>query len=91
MSIVSSRWETPFGKWVQAFGVRNVCEALYSYGLPIGRETVYHWMAGRAVPNPRKAMALIKISEGKLTFDDIYGQKDAHDAVRAREQSEVRP
>jgi hypothetical protein len=31
------------------------------------------WIRGAATPRPKTAAAIIRLSDGKLTWDDIYG------------------
>jgi hypothetical protein len=71
----SSRWDTDFGRWIDEFGgVSAVVAALgRDPELSVSQNTVYEWLRGHA-PHPTRAYALVEISGGRLTLDDIYSQ-----------------
>jgi len=71
------RWDTPFGQFVQAFGVTKLCRAMREQGEPVGQEAIYHWIAGRAQPTPPKAKVLVQLSNNTLTLEQIYQQPKA--------------
>lgn len=66
------RWGTRLGRWLADYGVPNVRLALRRQGLRTGVHTVYAWIAGQNVPRADAAYALVKLSRGKLTMDDVY-------------------
>lgn len=70
------RWDTAFGKWVGAFTVSRVVVDLRREGYPLTTGAVYHWVAGRAVPALPLAKALVRISQGQVSFDDIAAHKE---------------
>ncbi|HXC25271.1 MAG TPA: hypothetical protein VNU46_05095 [Gemmatimonadaceae bacterium] len=43
-------------------------------GISVTTSAVFAWVAGRAQPLPRKAKLLLVLSEGHLTWDDVYAQ-----------------
>lgn len=61
------RWCTPFGRWIQDFGVGQVSEEI-----GVSRNAVYEWVAGRAKPRPENAETMAELSRGRLTIADIY-------------------
>jgi len=69
---VPSRWETDFGRWVADFGVPRIVAGLaHDPDLRITNQAVYEWLQGHA-PHPARAMALVEMSEGRLTLETIY-------------------
>jgi hypothetical protein len=66
------RWQTEFGRWVADFGVPRIVAGLaHDPVLRITNQTVYEWLQGHA-PQPARAMALVEMSQGRLTLDAIY-------------------
>jgi hypothetical protein len=73
----SPRWVTPFGSWVRGFTVARLVSALRAGGHTATRAAVHHWVAGRAIPQPRaKALAIVELSRGSVSLEDIYRQRD---------------
>lgn len=69
---VPDRWQTEFGRWVADFGVPRIVAGLaHDPALRITNQTVYEWLQGHA-PQPARAMALVEMSQGRLTLDAIY-------------------
>ncbi len=69
---VPDRWQTEFGRWVADFGVPRIVAGLASDpALRVTNQTVYEWLQGHA-PHPARAMALVEMSQGRLTLDAIY-------------------
>ena len=67
------RWETEFGRWVGDVGVPRIVSALArDPDLRVTSDAVYMWLRGVA-PRPARAEALVRLSRGRLTLDDIYG------------------
>ncbi len=67
-----SRWDTEFGRWVGNFGVSRIVAALArDPDLCVTNQAVYAWLQGHA-PHYTRAMALVEISQGRLTLDAIY-------------------
>ncbi len=67
-----ARWETDFGRWVSDFGVSRIVSALApDPALRITNQTVYEWLQGHA-PQPSRAIALVRLSGGRLTLETIY-------------------
>lgn len=66
------RWQTEFGRWVADFGVPRIVAGLaHDPALRVTNQTVYEWLQGHA-PQPARAMALVEMSQGRLTLDAIY-------------------
>ncbi|MBK8164654.1 MAG: hypothetical protein IPK64_01695 [bacterium] len=66
------RWQTEFGRWVADFGVpRIVARLAHDPNLRVTNQAVYEWLQGHA-PQPARAMALVEMSQGRLTLDAIY-------------------
>ena len=66
------RWQTEFGRWVAEFGVPRIVASLANDpGLRVTNQAVYEWLQGHA-PQPARAMALVEMSQGRLTLDAIY-------------------
>ena len=69
---VPDRWQTEFGRWVADFGVPNIVAGLaHDPDLRVTNQAVYEWLQGHA-PQPARAMALVEMSEGRLTLEAIY-------------------
>jgi len=67
-----TRWQTKFGRWVAEFTVPAIVENLaHDPDLRITNQAVYEWLQGHA-PQPARAIALVKMSRGRLTLEDIY-------------------
>lgn len=67
------RWQTRFGRWVSARGVTHIVGDLGRIGVPVTSHAVYNWIAGSSLPHPTRAIALVRISNGALSLDDVYG------------------
>jgi hypothetical protein len=65
------RWTTHFGSWVASVSVFKVQEALTSQGHPVTEQAVYNWLAGATTPRIAHAVALVRMSEGRISLDDI--------------------
>lgn len=66
------RWQTDFGRWVADFGVPRIVAALaHDPNLRVTNQAVYEWLQGHA-PHPARAMALVEMSQGRLTLEAIY-------------------
>lgn len=78
---VPARWETPFGRWVGDYGVPRLVSDLRSDPyLSVTPRAVYAWLEGHP-PQPARAMALVRLSEGRITLEDVY--RHAEDLRRA--------
>jgi len=67
-----ARWETKFGRWIGETGVPRIVAALgRDPDLRVTNNAVYNWLRGHA-PRPDRARALVELSGGSLTLDDIY-------------------
>ena len=66
------RWQTDFGRWVADFGVPRIVAGLsHDPCLRVTNQAVYEWLQGHA-PQPARAMALVEMSQGRLTLEAIY-------------------
>jgi len=68
------RWATPFGSFVSDFGVGRIVLSLAASGNPVTNRAVYAWVGGFTRPRPDRAIAMVQISGGRLTLDDVYRQ-----------------
>jgi hypothetical protein len=81
MKRAAGRWRTTFGSWVGSVGVTRVVIDLRASGHPVTPGAVYHWVAGRAIPTLPLAGALVRLSEGRVSLDDILQhRREAVDA-----------
>jgi hypothetical protein len=69
---IQRRWSTRFGRWVSTFGVRRLTRALEQGGQPVTTYAVHQWLAGRTFPRPDRIDAIVTLSDGKLTQQDIH-------------------
>lgn len=66
------RWQTQFGQWISDVGVSRIVATLApDPDLRITNQTVYEWLQGHP-PHPSRAIALVAMSDGRLTLDAIY-------------------
>ena len=69
---VPNRWQTEFGRWVADFGVPRIVAGLaHDPDLRVTNQAVYEWLQGHA-PQPARALALVEMSQGRLTLEAIY-------------------
>lgn len=73
---VAHRWITPFGKFVNQLTVRGLLRAMHQRGYPISAYAIYHWLDGSTCPRVEHAIAMVKISQGSISLDDIYSQRE---------------
>jgi len=67
-----SRWRTKFGRWVADVGPSVIVDALRpDPDLRVTVGCVYGWVRGTA-PRPERARALVELSRGRLTLEDVY-------------------
>ena len=78
------RWRTKFASFVGEVTVGSLIEGLQREGIVTTQKAVYHWIAGRTVPRLPTAVALVRVSAGRLTLEDIaqHRQEAAHGAGR---------
>lgn len=62
---------TRFSKWVEEFGG----PVKLAYTLGVSDFAVRHWLNGLGTPKVTNIQELIKLSKGKLTFEDIVAAK----------------
>jgi len=75
------RWDTDFGRWVRSYGVGRIVQALgQDPDLRVTSQSVYEWLQGHA-PRPPRAAALVRLSEGCLTLEAIYGHRSQLEAL----------
>lgn len=70
------RWRTRFGSWVRAYTVPRLTRDLVDLGQPITQKAVYEWLAGRVAPHPDRAMAITRISGGRVSLQDVYRHRE---------------
>ncbi len=69
---VPSRWQTDFGRWIADVGVPSIVASLaHDPDLRVTNQAVYEWLQGHT-PRPARAMALVEMSQGRLTLETIY-------------------
>ena len=78
------RRTTVFGRWLAETGVGEVVDALADDpDLRVTANAVYEWLRGRA-PRPERARALVRLSRGRITLNDIYDHVETMKAGRER-------
>jgi len=73
------RWSTPLGSFVSSYPSDRLVADLAGIGEPVTIAAVYSWVAGRSVPRPTRAIAIVRLSGGRLTLDDVYSHRTAVD------------
>lgn len=69
------RWRTRFGRWVSQMTVSAIVDELNrSPDTAVTPQAVYDWLNGRA-PRPERARALVQLSGGEISLDDIYSHR----------------
>ena len=64
---------TPFAVFVRRIGARSIVLTLSrDYHLPMTQRSVYRWLTGARTPRPVFARAVVSLSHGALTLDDVY-------------------
>lgn len=77
---------TKFEKWARGFGVTKLAAALRALG-PDAEATpsaIYQWLYAETEPRSAKAIAMVKLSRGKICLDDIYRHIELTRARRAK-------
>lgn len=71
--------DTKFSHWLKDFGVANVVAEMNKRGRDVGvtLSAVYQWERQEHEPRPKKQRALVEISGGKLTLQDIADHFEA--------------
>lgn len=62
-----AKYNTVFSQWVDEFGGTE--KLAYKLGLTSG--AIYFWLSRMGTPKPATMQKIIKLSNGKLTFNDI--------------------
>lgn len=78
-----ARWRTRFGQWIAGYGVANIVRDLG--GKRVTSQAVYGWLSG-SLPRIDRARALVKLSDGALTFGMIFSHKLEMAKLREREK-----
>ena len=75
----ASGWRTKFGAWVGVYGVGRLARdvGLAVYRQPLRPAAAYRWVWGTRQPRPAVARALVRLSSGALTLEDVYGLRQA--------------
>lgn len=60
-------WASPLGRWVESYGSTRL-----AFELGVRPETIYHWIAGRSSPAPRRGLAIVRLSKGAISFRTLY-------------------
>src|SRR5947208_2597589 len=82
------RWRTRFGSWVRDYSIARLLRDLEAVeGFAITRSAVQEWLAGRSSPALRRAHALVRLSAGALTMDDVYAHRDELARLAARPET----
>lgn len=76
MRPIARSWRTPLGSFVGEYGVSRLTADLAAAGQPVTCKAVYHWIGGRHVPRLDRAVEISRLSEGRVSLADIYGQRD---------------
>ncbi len=76
MRPIARRWRTPLGSFISEYGVSRLTRDLAAAGQPVTRCAIYHWIGGTHVPRLERAVAIARLSQGRLTLGDIYRQRD---------------
>jgi hypothetical protein len=66
------RWGTKFGAWVSRFTVTRITNELNARGVGVQDKTVYSWVSATRFPRPPHAVALVTMSGGAISLDDVY-------------------
>lgn len=82
---LAARWQTEFGVWVDNFEVGRLASEL-----DVTPQAVYHWVSGRSLPCPARALTIVHLSAGALTLQDIYVDRPAAMPRRVPEPSRCR-
>lgn len=71
--------QTKFSKWLKDFGIQNLVSAMREKGpdYAITISAAYQWARREHEPRPKKARALIEISRGAITLQDIADHFEA--------------
>ncbi len=88
MQRVQRRWKTTFGSWVMDYGVRRLVRGLEAHGQPVTEKAVYHWISGRHAPRGGHALAIVRLSRGRLSLEDVLRQGQLATVGRAVPQLE---
>lgn len=69
-------WRTRFASFVDSFGgVGALARELAVEGEPVTKFAVYNWITGRRSPRADAAAAVVRISDGALQLEDVYGHR----------------
>lgn len=80
---------TKFERWVREFGVARLSSALRSEGpaTEASPSAIYQWIYAETEPRSAKALAMVKISRGKIKLQDIYRHIEVARDRRAKAQA----
>ena len=71
-----ARWATPFAAWVSDYGVGRLRTELACLGQPVTQGAIYSWLSGRGTPRLPLAIAVVSISRGAVTAEDIVRHRE---------------
>lgn len=65
---------TKFEKWVKEFGVGALVIAIRDKHpeCAVTYSAIYQWLRGEHEPRPKKMRALVSVSQGAITLQDIH-------------------
>lgn len=63
---------TRFSGFVYQFTVSRFTRELSAHGYPVTRFAVSRWMTGTRVPRLAAVRAIVEVSRGQLTIQDVY-------------------
>lgn len=84
--------ETKFQRWVRDFGVGNLVVAMREQfpDCAVTYSAVYQWLRFDHEPRPKKMRALVAISEGAISLQDIHDHFEGKAGEREAAETSVR-
>jgi len=72
--------ETKFAAWIKGYGVSKLVAEMRKRGayIAITHSAAYQWLRQEHEPRPKKQRALVEISGGAITLDDIAAHFAPH-------------
>ncbi len=60
---------------------KNLTQADFAQMVGVKQPTVHRWIYGKKFPEPRHARKIVEVTQGQVTFEDLYKHQPKGEAA----------